>query len=907
MSNPIYRFKLKVPSGYQRLTYLQSDGTAYINTGVAPQANEVTQIIFQYDRSESAFVIGCRATQSSKRFLIGRTGSGTVASLGTTGNTVIGNNNLSQKIVVLNTGTGKASMNNATPVSVGTFQTTTVPICLFCCNNNGTMVNKSHAKIMSCTIGSRANFVPVVRLVDGVLGMYDTFNETFKTNAGSGQFIAGQRLNTIYEEGMTEIPVNPVYKDDLSIEYEKESQQQFFRRKLSGKIDFIGEDFYKIMAQNFETEYHVLLEMSTDNGHTWSQYWHGKFMRTDCTVNIDDKKITVQPEVVDEYTDILAGMEKEYNLIELAPAIDRVRITKRAALQVYLQGDDKLTYIVNGLSFESSCSSVDNRIQLQNEHFSTIGRFRELVMKQNNVLYNIYQGIVPVQFYGSYTGIFTTSDNLTYVQLNVSAPGGSIGSISYAIKRISDDTVLWSYSNSASPSDVTSFDMSPLGGSGTMHCDVNDRTLWTRILCDVMQFNGRDTYALEASDMSYDNRNYRRCIDFNLSGDYIINNRQFSDTPTEWGRTNDGKYFMKPVEFGSPNFYPVGRSQWIYTSLWIKDDGTLANYLTFGDKQAEILTNYTLASVLKVLLATIAPDVTFGETSAYSQFLYGDTHFGIDSYRLLMTPKSNVMAGEFSQPAMKATITIRDVLNMLRDVFCAYWYIDSSNRLRIEHIEFFKNGGSYSTQPTIGIDLTEMKVSRNGKAWAFAKNEYTFNKEDMPQRYQFEWMDEVSEAFVGKPLEIISKYVKEGKIEDITIGSFTTDVDYILLAPEDISKDGFALFAGTLSSGVYVLPIGSVAMTSAKVQNQVLAFPNIIPEYWTYDLPSPNAEMGGNVVTVNGTLRNRKQSVNVPTGDSDPDMNQLIKTGLGNGQIEKMSINLSSRMAKTTLRYATEQ
>jgi hypothetical protein len=65
--------------------------------------------------------------------------------------------------------------------------------------------------------------------------------------------------------------------------------------------------------------------------------------------------------------------------------------------------------------------------------------------------------------------------------------------------------------------------------------------------------------------------------------------------------------------------------------------------------------------------------------------------------------------------------------------------------------------------------------------------------------------------------------------------------------------------------------------------------------------------MGGNVVTVNGTQRNRKQSVNVPTGESDPDMNQLIKTGLGNGQIEKMSINLSSRMAKTTLRYATEQ
>ena len=723
-------------------------------------------------------------------------------------------------------------------------------------------------------------------------------------------------MNPIYRfklgiDDGTPVQVYPVYKDDLSIEYEHESQQRFMRRKLSGKLDFIAGDFDTIMQAAFDSVYHVFLEISTDNGHTWVEYWHGKFMRTDCTVNIDDKKITVQPEVVDEYTDILAGMEKEYNLIELAPAIDRVRITKRAALQVYLQGDDKLTYIVNGLSFESSCQSVDDTTELEGQHFVSIGRFRELVMKRNGVLYNIYEGMVPVRWYnGSYSIRFTTSDNLTYVMLDVEANiFYQVISIRYELRRTSDNVVLWRYTTpiGEEPEDVIDFDLVAVNGSGTMHCDVNDRTVWSRVLCDVEVFDGNDTYQLQGDDMSYDNRNYRRCIGFALTGDYLINSTQFSDTPTEWGRTNDGKYFMKPVELGSVNFYPVGRSQWIYTSLWIRDNGTLSNYLQRGDKKAEIQTNYTLASVIKVLLATIAPSLTFAETSAYSQFLYGNTHFGIDSYRLLMTPKSNVMAGEFSQPAMKATITMRDVLNMLRDVFCAYWYIDSSNRLRIEHVEWFKNGGSYSTQQTVGIDLTEMKVSRNGKAWAFAKNEYTFNKEDMPQRYQFEWMDEVSEAFVGKPLEIISKYVKEGKIEDVTIGSFTTDVDYILLAPEDISKDGFALFAGTFSGGVYVIPIGSVTMSSATVQNQVLAFPNIIPEYWTYDLPSPNAEMGGNVVTVNGTQRNRKQSVNVPTGDSDPDMNQLIKTGLGNGQIEKMSINLSSRMAKTTLRYATEQ
>lgn len=708
----------------------------------------------------------------------------------------------------------------------------------------------------------------------------------------------------------TPVQVYPVYKDDLSIEYEHESQQRFMRRKLSGKLDFIAGDFDTIMQAAFDSVYHVFLEISTDNGHTWAEYWHGKFMRTDCTVNIDNKKITVQPDVIDQYTDILSGMEKEYNLIELAPAIDRVRITKRSALQVYMQGDDTLTYIVNGLSFESSCQSVDDTNELIGQHFSSTGRFRELVMKRNGVLYNIYEGMIPVRWWnGSYSIRFTTSDNLTYVMLDVEANiFYQVISIRYELRRTSDNAVLWRYTPLfEEPEDVMEFDLVAVNGSGTMHCDVNDRTVWSRVLCDVEVFDGNDTYQLQGDDMSYDNRNYRRCIGFALTGDYLINSTQFSETPTEWGRTNDGKYFVKPVELGSVNFYPVGRSQWIYTSLWIRDNGTLSNYLQRGDKKAEIQTNYTLASVIKVLLATIAPSLTFAETSAYSEFLYGNTHFGIDSYRLLMTPKSNVMAGEFSQPAMKATITMRDVFNMLRDVFCAYWFVDDSNRLRIEHVEWFKKGGSYSTEPSVGIDLTHLFNSRNMKNWAYCKNEYTFDKEDMPQRYQFEWMDEVSEAFVGKPLDIVSKYVKEGKNEDVSISNFTSDVDYILLAPEDISKDGFALFAGTYSSGVYVLPIGTVTGYSAKVQNQVLALPNIIPEYWTYDLPATGAEMGGNTVTVHGTTRGRKQSVNIPTIGTDPDVQKLVKTGLGNGQIKKMSINLSSRMAKTTLAYDTEE
>lgn len=696
--------------------------------------------------------------------------------------------------------------------------------------------------------------------------------------------------------------VHPVYKDDLAIQYEKETGQQFFRRKLSGKLDFVGEDYDTIMTYGFQSEYHVYIEMSTDNGQTFAAYWHGRFMRTDCTVNVDDKKISVQPDVIDQYTDILNGWEKEYNLIELAPAIDRVGIWKRPALQVYFLGDNKLTYIVNGLSFEQEVDdSYDAGALVTGMHFGENGRNRDLRMTIDGTLYNIYSGLIPWSGTAPYTVRYNTEDGLTYIYVEFVYMSRTL----YQVKRSSDDVVLWEYEGLGDP---TEFDLQPKNGStGTMHCVVTERAVLTRILLDVEQYNGVDTYELSSTDFCYDNRNYRRCLPASLTGsDVFVVNSQFSDTPTEWGRTDDGKYFMKPVSLDPVEFYPIGRSQWINTSMWFRDYGIMDGIEYFGKKKAVVQTNYTLASVIGVLLAKVAPSVSFGETSTYSEILYGTTSFNFATHRLVMTPKSNLLAGEFSQPAMKAEITIRDVLDMLKNMLQCYWYIDGDNRLRIEHVSWFKNGGSYTQVATVGTDLTTMVNSRNGKSWAFATSQYEFNKEDMPVRYQFAWMDEVTEAFTGKPIDIVSKYVKENKVEDVTIANFTSDVDLMLLAPENVSKDGFALFAAVLSSGVYELGIGAIGLTGATAQNYVLALTNLLPKYWTYDLPATGAEIDGQAITVYGTRRNRRQKINIPTGGTDPDPLNLVRTGLGDGQVHDMSINLSSRMAKTTLAYDTE-
>ena len=54
-----------------------------------------------------------------------------------------------------------------------------------------------------------------------------------------------------------------------------------------------------------------------------------------------------------------------------------------------------------------------------------------------------------------------------------------------------------------------------------------------------------------------------------------------------------------------------------------------------------------------------------------------------------------------------------------------------------------------------------------------------------------------------------------------------------------------------------------------------------------------------------GVKKLKTQNIQFPMFN-DPNLLQLIKTFLGNGTIEKISVNLSSRTANATLRYDTE-
>ena len=802
----------------------------------------------------------------------------------------------------------------------------------------------------------------------------------------------------------------PVYKDDLAKDFEKESNQEFFRAKLSGKLTFQSLDYDWIVGRVFDFQFIITVYISYDAGQTWTQYWRGTFWKTDCEFDNDAKTVVVQPTVWDQYNDVLAGMDKEYNLIELAPEIAPVKADKRPMVQVYVPGQSVIGCFLSGMWWEQEAEPESDETKLVNDFKFALNK----VFTMADV-----SGSMSPQLPESFNKSFNGNDRFnpatpgttdfvgtTYTFRYFLQVGGGGYTQRFQIFRNSDSTILWEYANSGGgtpiiqqlPVTVTLTPVSGSGATGNVTLYIHDMPVYSRYVCDTETINSLQTYPIPADDIVENNRNYTRVIGYYFP-DTIYFSTSLTSTPNQWGLYQPGQYYQPPYLYWDPELFPIARNAWGRVSIWFTFSAFDWIVEESGRQSFIIRHAYPLASVISVLLAKIAPNITHDATTDYSQFLYGQNLMGI-TQTLLITPKSNLVTAGYDQPAQKAPITLKNVTDMLRDCFRCYWFVDEQNRFRVEHIQYFRNGGSYSGSPVVGIDLTAQEVTRSGKKWAFARNQYKFDKPEMAARYQFGWMDDVTQLFEGYPIDIISKYVNPDNIEQIDVSRFTSDIDYILLNPSAISKDGFVLLSATynnilggtvvktldssgraelsinanayvgikttirlkLSSGVvygyqydgtsykgfgvtitpntqsvdiviipnlqkivFMYGTAGATLTIYSIVPEQLALPYynyqisgndhilqnanvafcLLQQYYSFDMPAQNYAINNVQMVAQGTKKLKNQTIRFPVL-VDPDLVQLVKTDLGNGAIEKLSVNLSSRNANATLKYDTE-
>lgn len=733
-------------------------------------------------------------------------------------------------------------------------------------------------------------------------------------------------LKFFLEAGNGNFQAFPVYSDSVAIDINRESEQQFYRRKFNGKLIFTGTDYDNIMAAAFDYRISILIELVNfpEEGDLFmDDPFVGYFYKADCTIDEGKKTIEVTPSTDDAYTPILDGWEKEFNLTKLAPEIVPIDMMRRPVIQVYSTGQPKVSCILSQMVWEQDCEPEDDPSLYGFQSMPYTG--------SSQYIYSVFQKEafdwgtmppVPSIFYFD----INTEQSAVRDGYYIDRTNGQ-----FFIRRSGDDRIIWSRVSgtaSAYPFEVemrVNEELYPDLAGERLVVQGRNAELWMRILCDVDEIMGSPTSALRTDDFVGYIAGYHRYLPLSLGGfgEVFTIQETMSTTPTEWGISESGKYYVQPVFSalaGYGKILPICKGVWDEFSLWWLSNGVPLDELieVQGRKPMTLRDAYPLHSVISVLLNEIGAGVTFSNDASYSEFFYGTAAASIrgnDDTNLFITPKSNLVAVDYDNAAQRGEITLKAVFEMLRDVYRCFWFIDNG-KLRIEHIAYFMRGGNYLGPMGVGIDLTDLYYSRTGKAVAEGQMEYKFDKPETYERIEFGWMDDVTAPFDGFPIEILSGYVVKGKKNDVTLSKFTSDIDYIFLNPEGISKDGFALIGAHEVAGVWKVPFVDFydidpdnPTPQYVLQNGYLAF-MWLTRYYMYDLCAPNYSIDGVSGVAVSTMPLKAQEVTFPAPvvfptQWIPDTMKLVKTFIGSGRISKMTINLTDLTVKATLNYAS--
>lgn len=684
--------------------------------------------------------------------------------------------------------------------------------------------------------------------------------------------------------------------NDVTFDYEREQGEIFYRKTFNGQVTFVGADYDLIANAPYATRFMLRITRRYPDG-TTKQLSLSEFYKTDCEFDMDKRIVTVSPKEIDKYQKVLDALDKEYNIKDLLPEMTNLTIYKRPLIQIYVLGDDVLQSYTAGTTFEQDCGIMDDS-ELEQYHFQDNGLMVALraVMGSDpegsspNVA-GVYVGTGKVGYNFRLDGMDNTNYYVRFFPLSNSTVRISIYN--------SSGTELFYGSGGEAASSIFCNAVEGSGATGRVWV----RFVYYRVYARMLHNKAEEGYPLAEDDVT-SNPNYTRVSTIDIS-DNMRWSARTSTSPTEYGKTPGSTYYMPP--YGpSVTFYPVSITQWpdktqygYYLSIWFAYDSVITA-LDSRYRLAQVVSvAYQMTDVIKALIEANGLGVTFDNTSEYSTILFSNTTtfnvLGGRSITPFLVAKANIINGDYRKVYPEPSITLGQIFSMLKNTMQIYWYLDGS-KIRLEHRRYFDNGLSYSGTPVVGYDLTELMCPRSSRSWASGRNQYKYDKDEMPERYQFGWMDTVTKPFSGYPIVVNSDAVEGGLIEEVTVENFTSDIDYMLTNPSGVSEDGFAIIGAILSGSNYLTPIVSqrTYKVAYNMQNGLMSYVYLHPIYWLDDMPAERLTINNEPYMAYSVKRTKRQEIDFPSDNYEVDEYELIKTEMGDGQIDKLSVSLTS-------------
>lgn len=210
LNKPLRRAS-KLPYGYTELEHIRGTGTQYIDIGRKMYNNSELELCFSFEEmQQDCSIFGSRTSSTTNNFEIASTATVYPIYLDfghfNTSRAIYNNAVINTKYIctiskylravydenhtLLVSNTTLISANNTTPSNARIFDTV-----------GGYSANKLKGKVYYCKIWENGvlirDMIPC-KNSSNVVGMYDTVNDVFYTNAGTGSFVAGAEVEPVY-------------------------------------------------------------------------------------------------------------------------------------------------------------------------------------------------------------------------------------------------------------------------------------------------------------------------------------------------------------------------------------------------------------------------------------------------------------------------------------------------------------------------------------------------------------------------------------------------------------------------------------------------------------------------------------------------------------------------------------
>jgi hypothetical protein len=677
--------------------------------------------------------------------------------------------------------------------------------------------------------------------------------------------------------------VNPVWGDGLSISIERAQDYRALRQSLEGSLSFVREDYDLIAAQDFEQQFWLTIQV--DDGAGYYQRMRGYFYKTYLTQYADAAGLRYELDKIvpdDLYERVMNALNNTYNLPDIGVATTTLQYALQPVLQIYTPGRPYVTNVNGGNSWEVPCTVTSSEATLVNDYFFTLGEIVHYVPGRGELTPDIggryfYDGGLNEYSNGNYDIRFVGGQWNVYDILN------------------SDALV---YTGTPGQADETLTTFTSTGGSGDT-AELYSEKQYTRFLCNSATVGGSGTVDVPATDI-VNQSNYTKILQIAYNG--IFGSDENSATGTPFGRFADdatyfsGQYFDFPAEVVTQYYFPVGRSQWQYYSVWCYFNSTLRGYQEEASTTRFVKDAYRFSDVLSAVLGQIDSNLSHDATAAYSDFLYGVSNaIRSDQSTSFLVPKTNITVGDYDIPAKKAEVTLRDLLDFAASAWRAFWHIDSAGRFVIEHVSYYENGKSYGAANVL-FNLDTLLEPKNNLPWQHGQRIYSYDLDNMPERIENAYQEQASPVFDGLPIEIESVYVNPGTSEVYNGSRLFADIDFALST--EVNKDGFFYCeAKENAEGVQEVTFDTITYQGKTwlLQNGRAAWPYMNDLYGKYNLPAPSVTLNGEAVTALSTRKSKRTSLSFAGADVEgSDYMHLVVLDGQNCEIAKASVQLAT-------------